>query len=532
MTRYLTAPIFEDLRKKMVVVTGPRQVGKTTMARALDTRFMRPIYLNFDSITDRERILQADWARSHDYVVLDEIHSMPQWKAYLKGVVDTKPASQALLVTGSARLDTFRQAGESLAGRYHRWRLHPFSVRELCAQTHTGADDALDALLRFGGFPEALFEATDAARKRWQNQYFTDLVREDVMEFSRIHEVRAMRSLVEMLRRRTGSPLSFDSLARDLSIAPNTVRSYIDVLEALHIVFLVRPYHRNIARAQSKAPKLYFYDWAYVQNANLQDEQAGAQFENLMATHLLKHTCFLADSAGDELSLKPSRLLRSGKWPKPIPVHWRSSWFGKPGTHSTVMVLPFVQRRSGWPIWLPENWRGPATRSTTPRRRQAGIQTGIALAQTPEQQRATIFFGYARPGTATSRCRQAGFLAPRTGCHAGTRRPSGVTTQPLSGCDDLQPGKVASVAGRIARQQLEIAHDRMGADVKVGHGGSLGTLAQPVHLERLAREKSGVPGQHRSSWSSDQSAHCGSSASTSIRMRLSTSVPATDGKSR
>lgn len=303
MSRCLTAPIIQDLSKKMVIVTGPRQVGKTTMARELDAQFKRPIYLNYDSVTDRDRILRADWASGHDYVVLDEIHSMTQWKSYLKGVVDTKPISQALLVTGSARLDTFRQAGESLAGRYHRWRLHPFSVRELCAQTQTGADDALDALLRFGGFPEALFEATDAARKRWQNQYFTDLVREDVMEFSRIHEVRAMRSLVEMLRRRTGSPLSFESLARDLSVAPNTVRSYIDVLEALHIVFLVRPYHRNIARAQSKAPKLYFYDWAYVQNANPQDEQAGAQFENLVATHLLKHSCFMADSAGEDLSL-------------------------------------------------------------------------------------------------------------------------------------------------------------------------------------------------------------------------------------
>lgn len=312
MSRYLTAPIAQDLQKKMVIVTGPRQVGKTTMARALDTKFKRPIYLNYDSPADRERIERADWAAGYDYVVLDEIHSMTRWKSYLKGVVDTKPSSQALLVTGSARLDTFRQTGESLAGRYHRWRLQPFSVRELCTQTKTSADDALDALLRFGGFPEALFEATDAGRKRWQNQYFTDLVREDVMEFSRIHEVKAMRNLVEMLRSRTGSPLSFESLARDLAVAPNTVRSYIDILEALHIVFLVRPYHRNIARAQAKAPKLYFHDWAYVQDAPTPDEEQGARFENLVATHLLKHTCFMADSAGEDLSLNYLRTA-SGK---------------------------------------------------------------------------------------------------------------------------------------------------------------------------------------------------------------------------
>ena len=312
MDRALTPLIARDLHKRMVLVTGPRQVGKTTLARSLDPQFKHPIYLNYDAATDRERIRRADWAASHDYVVLDEIHSMPGWKAYLKGVVDTKPAAQALLVTGSARLDTFRQAGESLAGRYHRWRLHPFSVRELCTQAATPANEALDALLRFGGFPEALFEATDAGRKRWQNQYFTDLVREDVLEFSRIHEVRAMRNLVELLRGRTGSPLSFESLGRDLSIAPNTVRSYIDILEALHIVFLVRPYHRNIARAQAKAPKLYFHDWAYVHGANPTEDQPGARFENLVATHLLKHVCFMADSAGDELSVNYMRTA-SGK---------------------------------------------------------------------------------------------------------------------------------------------------------------------------------------------------------------------------
>ena len=103
MGRYLSAPIAQDLQKRMVIVTGPRQVGKTTMVRELDTQFRRPIYLNYDALADRERIKRADWATSHDYVVLDEIHSMSRWKPYLKGVVDTKPASQALLVTGSAR---------------------------------------------------------------------------------------------------------------------------------------------------------------------------------------------------------------------------------------------------------------------------------------------------------------------------------------------------------------------------------------------------------------------------------------------
>lgn len=302
MLRSLGTPISNDLSAKMVFVTGPRQVGKTTLAKGLGTQFMRPLYLNYDSAQDRPRIIQADWASTHDYVILDEIHAMPDWKRYLKGVFDTKPVGQALLVTGSARLDTFRQAGESLAGRYFRWRLHPFSVKEFLPQV-ANPSMALEALLRFGGFPEPLLAGTDSARKRWQNQYFIDLVREDVLEFSRIQEVRAMRMLVQMLRTRTGSPLSFDALGRELGLSSKTVRSYIEILEALHIVFLVRPFHRNVARALAKAPKLYFYDWAYVNEAKDDTPETGARFENLVAGHLLKHVEFLNDSEGMALQL-------------------------------------------------------------------------------------------------------------------------------------------------------------------------------------------------------------------------------------
>jgi uncharacterized protein len=190
--------------------------------------------------------------------------------------------------------------------------LLPLSVTELVTQSAQDPQAAHDALVRFGGFPEPLLEGTDAARKRWQNQYFTDLVREDVLEFARIHEVRAMRTLAELLRMRTGIPLSFESLGRDLAISPNTVRSYVDILEALHIVFLVKPFHRNVARAQAKAPKLYFYDWAYVQNANASDPEPSSQFENMVATHLLKHVCFMNDSEGESFELNYMRTT-SGK---------------------------------------------------------------------------------------------------------------------------------------------------------------------------------------------------------------------------
>jgi predicted AAA+ superfamily ATPase len=255
MKRYLSDNIRSDLGKKMVLLTGPRQVGKTTLAKELMADYRRAQYLNWDVSDDRRILLAQSWSPRADFLVLDEIHKMPNWKAYLKGIFDGRPEGQAILVTGSARLETFRQSGESLAGRYFQARLHPISVREWVDLHDAKPDDALDRLLERGGLPEPFLAAENVEAERWRRQYFTDLVREDVVEFSRIQEIRVMRLLVELLRSRVGSPLSIASLARDLQSAPNTVSRYLEILEALYVIFLVRPYHRNVARAILKEPK-------------------------------------------------------------------------------------------------------------------------------------------------------------------------------------------------------------------------------------------------------------------------------------
>ena len=206
MKRYLDDLIARDLTKKMVFVTGPRQVGKTTLSRMLlDTAPGQ--YLNYDVTEDRNLSLAARWSPQTKLLVLDEIHKMPNWKPWLKGVFDGKPATQQLLVTGSARLDTFRQAGESLAGRFFAWRLHPISVREWCAQTGATPGDALTHLLARGGFPEPCLAPSNDEAQRWRRQYFDGLIRNDVLEFSRLYELTAMRLFTELLRQRVGSPL-------------------------------------------------------------------------------------------------------------------------------------------------------------------------------------------------------------------------------------------------------------------------------------------------------------------------------------
>lgn len=297
MKRYLDDPVATDLNRKMVLVTGPRQVGKTTLCRHLMERFQPSQYLNWDVAPDRAVLRRQSWNPRSSLLAIDEIHKMPGWKNWLKGVVDGRSPGQALLVTGSARMETWRQSGDSLAGRYLAFRLHPISVREWCEQQGGSPAAALERLMTRGGFPEPCLADNPDDAERWRRQYFTDLIREDVVEFSRLHEISTMRLFVELLRERVGSPLSLASIARDLAISPTTLKRYLDVLQALYIVFTVQPWHHNVARAILQTPKVYFFDTGLVHGDD------GVRLENAVAAMLLKHVHFRQDARGKPVNL-------------------------------------------------------------------------------------------------------------------------------------------------------------------------------------------------------------------------------------
>jgi uncharacterized protein len=231
---------------------------------------------------------------SVELLILDEIHKMDNWKNYLKGIYDTKPDHQKILVTGSARLEIFNNVGDSLAGRYFLHRLMPLSPAE-CQKM--GVPYTIDHFLERGSFPEPFLAETLVDANRWRLQYIDSLMRNDVLEFDNIQNIKSIQLVFELLRERVGSPVSFASIAQDVQISPVTVKKYIQILEALYIVFRVTPFSNNIARSLIKEPKIYFFDTGLVSG------DAGARFENFVAGCLLKHTFGLVDYLAENYSL-------------------------------------------------------------------------------------------------------------------------------------------------------------------------------------------------------------------------------------
>jgi predicted AAA+ superfamily ATPase len=288
--RYLTRQVESDLKRKMVFVAGPRQVGKTTLARALPGAAEG--YLNWDVAEHRERILRRELPPASLWV-FDEIHKYRAWRGLLKGLYDDRREGQRILVTGSARLDLYRHGGDSLQGRYHLLRLHPLSV----AEAGIDSPDGLRQLLRLGGFPEPFFGGSEREARRWSREYRTRLIRDDVASLERIQDLGTLEHLAIRLPDLVGSPLSVNALREDLQVSHKTVAAWIAALERLYAVFRLAPFGSPRVRAVRKEQKHYQLDWSLV-------PENPARFENLVASHLLKWVHFQVDVEGRDLELR------------------------------------------------------------------------------------------------------------------------------------------------------------------------------------------------------------------------------------
>jgi len=334
------APLIEDptLDPKMRFVAGPRQCGKTTLAREILARHRsEDLLFNWDVPETRRRYRQhslfyreAAKGRRKPWLGFDEIHKQRQWKNILKGIYDEDGERMRIMVTGSARLELFRRAGDSLAGRFFLFRLSPILLGELLGQApppvpsdprdwieehlHTSARtgrsektvrEAFDRLFDFGPFPEPLLKASRRFASLWRRNYLDAVVRGDIRDLTRLRDLDVVESLIELIPWRVGSPFSINAVREDLEVAHATVKRMMNHLERLLVTFTLTPYTRKLTRPVKKEGRVYLYEWSNIDNP-------AARFENLVAMELFARTHLWTESGDDDWGLHFART-RDGK---------------------------------------------------------------------------------------------------------------------------------------------------------------------------------------------------------------------------
>lgn len=317
----------------MRFIAGPRQCGKTTIAKSwLQENQLHRHYYNWDFRETRTNYQKnADWfAESivnrtpECWVIFDEIHKYPQWKNILKEVYDKHADWLRLVVTGSARLDMFRKSGDSLAGRYFLFNLYPIALHELTGSRCPLDDDLtaadnfiqrrlsrteeaqqhLEQLLVFSGFPDPLLSGKTIFHKKWQTTYIDKIINEDISSIAHVKDLENISRLLLLLPQRIGSPLSVNSLLEDLLVSYNAVSNYLHLLDMSYVTFTISPYSTKITRSIKKEKKLYLYDWTCI-------PEESYRFENYVAVEL-KSTISLWNDLGNQFELYYLRT-REGK---------------------------------------------------------------------------------------------------------------------------------------------------------------------------------------------------------------------------
>lgn len=323
--------------RQMVFIGGPRQAGKTTLARRiLDENGSSALYYNWD-LREIRTAFRSDPSFFEStlrdlrtkgplpWMCFDEIHKMPKWKNILKGVFDKFEEDCRLIVTGSARLEWFRRAGDSLAGRYFLFHLSPLTLSEVSGRSFLspaagepaaafierkiGAtrpeQAAMEQLLRFSGFPEPFLKADETFYHRWQREMVDTLTKEDVRDLTRILAVEHVATLMQLLPERVGAPLSLNALKEDVEISYTAVRNAIRAMELSCAVFLLSPYSAKVSRAVRKERKAYFFDWGRCL-------VEAKRFENYVAVELKAMTELWHDQGLADFDLRYVRT-RDGK---------------------------------------------------------------------------------------------------------------------------------------------------------------------------------------------------------------------------
>lgn len=304
----------------MAFMSGPRQVGKTTIARKMQEFFKESIYLNWDVMQDREKILHGQnfiedifpsyvLRNAKPLIIFDEIHKYKNWKNFLKGFFDLYKDHYHILVTGSAHLSIYQSGNDSLMGRYFPYTVFPLTLAEVVCPIRTNAPLFLNPqtnpedlstitnqLFQFGGFADPYLKNDKAFLNLWHSTRSKQLIFEDIQTLTQIHDVYLIDVLSELMKRQTGQLLNRSSLGKKIKTTTQTVSRWLGTLERFYYCFSVFPWHKNVTRSLIKEPKIYLWDWSLV-------EDDGARFENMVAVHLQKFVHFYREQGLEKMEL-------------------------------------------------------------------------------------------------------------------------------------------------------------------------------------------------------------------------------------
>lgn len=303
--------------EQAIFLCGPRQVGKTTIAKNLKNSHPHSLYWNWDNVNDRDRMLSGPDAiaallpveaiiQPKPLLIYDEIHKFKDWKSLVKGTIDAYKESLNILVTGSAKLDVFRKGGDSLMGRYFLYHVHPLSVAELLGSQQAFpatelphsppqqlSQDIYQNLFDFGGFPEPFLKGEKLFYNRWQRLRQRQFFGEDLKTIANIQEISLMETLAYLLRHQSGQLVNYSNLASKVRVSDQTIRRWMTTLETNYYCFTISPWTNNVTRSLLKEPKVYLWDWSLVEDGATTNK--GHKVENFVACHLYKAVHYWSD---------------------------------------------------------------------------------------------------------------------------------------------------------------------------------------------------------------------------------------------
>ncbi len=257
--RNILSPIKEALGYFPVVgIVGPRQVGKTTLAKLIEQSLDKPtLFLDLERDTDRQKLSEPEIFLSQytdSCVIIDEVQNMPSLMPLLRWLVDQKRVSARFLLTGSASPDIVRGNTETLAGRIAYFELTPFTLLEIGA-TVSQAEHWVR-----GGFPNALLAPTSALKEMWLSNFTETFLHRDIRRIGYDITIPSMERLLKIVASLSSNLLHVEHLSKSLGIGSNTVKKYLDILEGSFLIRRLQPHHANLTKRLVRTPKLYMRD--------------------------------------------------------------------------------------------------------------------------------------------------------------------------------------------------------------------------------------------------------------------------------